>query len=145
MQPWLWLATIALVFFGITGITQKVSTNNISFELSFVWFGVAFLVIAGVIAATMQLDWGVSPGIVALAAFGGLVNGLGALTSFAAFEKGGKASVVTPLINLYPLVTVTGAWVWLGETLTSTQVGGIACALISVVLLSQEAAQDETK
>jgi len=42
-------------------------------------------------------------------------------------------------------VTVTGAWVWLGETLTSTQVGGIACALISVVLLSQEAAQDETK
>jgi len=72
MQPWLWLATIALVFFGITGITQKVSTNNISFELSFVWFGVAFLVIAGVIAATMQLDWGVSPGIVALAAFGGL-------------------------------------------------------------------------
>jgi len=73
------------------------------------------------------------------------VNGLGALTSFSAFEKGGKASVVTPLINLYPLVTVTGAWVWLGETLTSTQVGGIACALISVVLLSQEAAQDETK
>src|SRR3989442_7231951 len=115
MQSWIWLATIALVFFGITGVTQKLSTNNISFDFSFIWFCVAFFVIAGVIAATMPLDWHVSPSIVVFAALGGLLNGLGALTSFATFEKGGKASVVTPLINLYPLVTVAGAWLLLGE------------------------------
>jgi transporter family protein len=95
-------------------------------------------VIAGAIAATMQLDWHVTPSLVAFAALGGLLNGLGALTSFAAFEKGGKASVVTPLINLYPLVTVAGAWMLLGERLTRTQVAGILAALIAVVLLSQE-------
>ncbi len=138
MQSWIWLATIALAFFGITGVTQKLSTNNISFELSFLWFCVAFFVIAGVIAATMHLDWHVSRSIVGFAALGGLLNGLGALTSFAAFEKGGKASVVTPLINLYPLVTVAGAWLLLGERLTWTQVAGILAALIAVVLLSQE-------
>ena len=81
MQTWIWLATIALVFFGITGVTQKLSTNNISFELSFIWFCVAFFVIAGVIAATMQLDWHVTPSLVAFAALGGLLNGLGSLTS----------------------------------------------------------------
>ena len=81
MQSWIWLATIALVFFGITGVTQKLSTNNISFELSLLWFCAAFVVIAGVIAATMQLDWHVSPSMVAFAALGGLLNGLGALTS----------------------------------------------------------------
>src|SRR5947207_7831357 len=108
MPGWIWLATLALVFFGITGVTQKLSTNNISFELSFIWFGVAFLAIAAAIVVTMPLDWHLSPQLVAFAEFGGLLNGLGALTSFAAFEKGGKASVVTPLINLYPLVTVAG-------------------------------------
>src|SRR5690242_14301696 len=138
MPAWIWLATIALVFFGFTGVTQKLSTNNISFELSFLWFGAAFLVIAAVILAMMPLDWHLSPALVAFAAFGGLLNGLGALTSFAAFEKGGKASVVAPLINLYPLVTVAGAWMLLGERLTLTQVAGILAALIAVVLLSQE-------
>ena len=139
MQTWIWLATIALVFFGITGVTQKLSTNNISFELSFIWFCVAFFVIAGVIAATMQLDWHVTPSLVAFAALGGLLNGLGTLTSFAAFEKGGKASVVSPLINLYPLVAVAGAWMFLGERLTRIQVAGILSALLAVILLSQEA------
>jgi hypothetical protein len=71
MQSWIWLATIALVFFGITGVTQKLSTNNISFELSFLWFCVAFAVIAGVITATIHLDWHVTPSIVAFAALGG--------------------------------------------------------------------------
>jgi transporter family protein len=143
MPSWIWLATIALVFFGVTGVTQKLSTNNISFELSFIWFGVAFLVIAAVIVAAIPLDWHLSPSLVVFAAFGGLLNGLGALTSFAAFEKGGKASVVTPLINLYPLVTVAGAWLLLGERLTGTQIAGIICALVAVALLSQEAASAE--
>src|SRR5579863_1337822 len=139
MQHWFLLASIALVFFGITGITQKLSTNSISFELSFVWFTAAFVAISIVIAAAMTLDWRLSPALVALAALGGLLNGLGALTSFAALEKGGKASVVIPIVNLYPLITIAGAWVFLGERLTLTQGWGIAFALISVVLLAQEA------
>lgn len=143
MHAWIWLATIALVFFGITGVTQKLSTNNVSFELSFVWFCVAFFVIAGVIAATMTLDWRLTPGLVAFAALGGLLNGLGTLTSFAAFYKGGKASVVSPIINLYPLVTIAGAWMLLSERLTGTQIAGIITALLAVVLLSQEASPEK--
>ncbi|HKW96256.1 MAG TPA: EamA family transporter [Bryobacteraceae bacterium] len=143
MHAWIWLATIALVFFGITGVTQKLSTNNISFELSFVWFCVAFLVIAAVIAATMTLDWRLTPGLVVFAALGGLLNGLGTLTSFAAFHKGGKASVVSPIINLYPLVTIAGAWMLLSERLTATQIAGIIMALLAVVLLSQEASPEK--
>jgi hypothetical protein len=38
MPFWFWMSTVALIFFGITGVTQKLSTNRISFELSFVWF-----------------------------------------------------------------------------------------------------------
>ena len=138
MQLWFWLSMISLVFFGLTGITQKLCTNHISFEASFAWFCVAIFLISGIVAITVPLDWHLNIGLVSLAAVGGLLNGLGALTSFAALEKGGKASVVIPIINLYPLVTVGGAWLFLGEKLTGTQVAGIAFALAAVVFLSQE-------
>jgi drug/metabolite transporter (DMT)-like permease len=41
---------------------------------------------------------------------------------------------------LYPLVTIAGAWLFLGEKLTATQIAGIVFALAAVVLLSQESA-----
>ncbi len=139
MSNWLVLSTVALVFWGITGVTQKLSTNNISFERSFLWFSIAFFAMAGVIACTVPLVWRVPGSMLALSALGGVLNGLGALTSFAALERGGKASVVIPLISVYPLLTVAGAGLLLGERLTGRQWAGVACAVISVVLLSREA------
>jgi transporter family protein len=141
MQAWFFFSMVALIFFGITGITQKLSTNHISFEASFAWFCVAMIVISAVIVIAVPLDWHVSLPLLMLAALGGALNGLGALTSFAAFEKGGKASVVIPIINLYPLVTICGAWLFLGEKLTGKQLLGILFALAAVVLLSQETSQ----
>jgi transporter family protein len=138
MQNWLLLSSVALVCWGITGVTQKLSTDNISFERSFLWFTLAFFGQAALIALVSPLSWDVPPQIVALAALGGLLNGLGALTSFAALERGGKASVVIPLISVYPLVTVAGAWIVLGEHLTARQGVGVVCALLAVGLLSHE-------
>jgi bacterial/archaeal transporter family protein len=138
MHTWLLFSVVSLVFFGITGVTQKLSTNYISFELSFVWFCLAMIAVSIVTALLVPMNWHLSTPVVLLAALGGLLNGLGALTSFAAFAKGGKASIVTPIINLFPLVTVGGAWVFLGEKLTSTQILGIVFALLAIVFLSQE-------
>jgi transporter family protein len=141
MQQWFLLASVALIFFGITGITQKLSTDYVSFEYSFVWFSVAFVFISiAILAGAHNLDWRPTPGIFVLAAIGGLLNGLGALTSFAALEKGGKAGIVVPIINLYPLVTIVGAWIFLGERLSRVQAIGIVLALVSVILLAQERA-----
>lgn len=139
MQAWFWLSLITLVFFGVTGVTQKLSTNNISFEMSLVWFCAAVCAISVGIAVLLPLDWrSLNLSLIALAALGGLLNGLGALTSFAALKQGGKASVVIPIINLYPLVTIGGAWLFLGEKLSATQILGIVLALAAVVFLSQE-------
>ena len=138
MHTWFWLSTLSLLFFGITGVTQKLSTNYISFELSLVWFCIAMIAVSVGIALFFHLDWHLSTSVVLWAALGGLLNGLGALTSFAAFAKGGKASIVTPIINLFPLVTVGGAWIFLGEKLNATQLVGIVFALAAIVLLSQD-------
>jgi transporter family protein len=139
MQIWFLLSIVTLVFFGITGITQKLSTNNISFEMSFVWFCIAMCVISAAVAILLPMKWqSLNLQLIALAALGGLLNGLGALTSFAALKQGGKASVVIPIINLYPLVTVAGVWLLLGEKLSKRQMIGIGLALAAVILLSQE-------
>jgi bacterial/archaeal transporter family protein len=144
MHAWFWLSVITLVFFGTTGVTQKLSTNNISFEMSFVWFCIAVCAVSAAVALLVPLEWrSLNLSLIALAALGGLLNGLGTLTSFAALKQGGKASVVIPIINLYPLVTVAGVWLFLGEKLSATQIMGIILALASVVLLSQETVSDD--
>jgi bacterial/archaeal transporter family protein len=144
MQAWFWFSVITLIFFGITGVTQKLSTNNISFEMSFVWFCVAVCAVSAAIAVLLPLDWrSLNLSLIALAALGGLLNGLGSLTSFAALKRGGKASIVIPIINLYPLVTIGGVWLFLGEKLSATQMIGIVLALAAAVLLSQETARED--
>jgi transporter family protein len=141
MNSWVPLTLAALVLFGVTGITQKISTNHISFALSFVWFAVGIALVSLVTWLTTPVSWHrIGPGEISLAASGGLLNGLGALTSFIALEKGGKASVVIPIVNLFPLVTVVGAFLLLGEAITGKQVAGLVLALAAVVLLSQESA-----
>ncbi|PYV25526.1 MAG: hypothetical protein DMG27_09560 [Acidobacteria bacterium] len=136
---WLFYAVIALVFWGITGVTQKLSTNAISTQLSFLWFVYSMMVIAVVTLITVPIQWHMTARVFWLAVIGGALNGLGALTSFAAFERGGKASIVVPLCYLFPVVTVVLAMTFLHESLTRTQAIGIALALAAAVLLSQEA------
>lgn len=135
---WLIFAAIAMVFWGITGVTQKLSTNYISSQLSFVWFGYAMIVISAALAATVHVHYHTQAAIFWLAAAGGTLNGLGALTSFAALESGGKASIVISLVSLYPLLTVAIAVTLMHEKLTALQGVGIAVAIFAAVLLSME-------
>src|SRR5580658_9943530 len=110
VPAWLWFAAIALVFWGVTGITQKLSTNRISSELSFLWFTYAMAAICVVLMVCVPMHWHVARSIFWLAVLGGTLNGLGALTSFLALESGGKASIVISLISLFPLPTVAFAF-----------------------------------
>jgi transporter family protein len=139
VPAWLLFATIALVFWGVTGVTQKLSTNRISSQLSFLWFAWAMIFISAMLAITVPIQWHLRPLILALSILGGVLNGLGALTSFAALESGGKASVVISLVSLYPLLTVAVAVRFLHERLTTLQVCGAVLAIIAAVLLSIEA------
>jgi len=135
---WLFFALIALLFFGLSGDTQKLATNEISMELCYVWFALAMLVIALCILALVPLDWHVRSKIIGLAVVGGVLNGFGCMTSFKALEVGGKASIVVPLCYLYPLVAILLALVFLHEKLTGTEVAGIALAVVAAFLLAQE-------
>jgi bacterial/archaeal transporter family protein len=137
---WILYAAVAMVFWGITGVTQKLATNRISSELSFLWFAYAMIAISSVLALTVSLQWHMRTWTFVLAVVGGTLNGLGALTSFKALESGGKASIVIALISLYPLLTVGFAVAVLHEKLALHQVIGIVIAIIAAIFLSLEPA-----
>jgi transporter family protein len=139
MYIWLGFAVLALVLWGITGVTQKLSTNRISSERSFLWFCWAMVALSAVVLLVARPHWGLTPLVVGCSVAGGALNGLGAWTSFRALGSGGKASIVISLISLFPLLTVLLAVVLLHERLTWMQTAGAVVAIAAAILLSLEA------
>jgi transporter family protein len=140
MHIWLGFAMLALVLWGITGVTQKLSTNRISSERSFLWFCWAMVALSAAVLVVAHPHWGLGRVVVLCSMAGGALNGLGAWTSFRALESGGKASIVISLVSLYPLLTVILAVVLLGERLTLMQSAGAVVAITAAILLSLEGA-----
>src|SRR5947207_8971095 len=140
MHVWLGFAVAALVRWGVTGVTQKLSTNRISSERSFLWFCWAMVALSAAVLVVARPHWGLGTLVVVCSVAGGALNGLGAWTSFRALESGGKASIVISLVSLYPLLTVALAVALLGERLTWTQTAGAVTAIAAAILLSLESA-----
>ena len=138
MHVWLGFAILALVLWGVTGVTQKLSTNRITSERSFLWFCWAMVVLSAAVLVVARPHWGLGRTVVVCSIAGGALNGLGAWTTFRALESGGKASVVTSLVSLYPLLTIVLAVIFLGERLTVTQSAGAVLAIAAAILLSLE-------
>jgi bacterial/archaeal transporter family protein len=137
-MAWLGFAILALVFWGITGVTQKLSTNRISSERSFLWFCWAMVALSAVAIVVARPHWGLGTSVVVCSVAGGTLNGLGAWTSFRALESGGKASIVISLISLFPLLTVALAVALLHERLTLMQMAGAVVAILAAIMLSME-------
>lgn len=144
MHLWLGFAALALVFWGITGVTQKLATNSISSERSFLWFCWAMVALSAAVLLVVRPHAGLGTAVLLSSIAGGALNGLGAWTSFRALESGGKASIVISLISLYPLLTVGLAVLFLGERLTRMQLAGAIVAVIAAILLSLESPPAES-
>lgn len=138
MKIWLGFAILALILWGISGVTQKLSTNRISSERSFLWFCWAMFALSAAVLFVARPHWGLGTMVVVSSIAGGALNGMGAWTSFRALESGGKASIVISLVSLYPLVTVVLAVLLLGERLTIQQTAGAVVAIAAAILLSME-------
>jgi bacterial/archaeal transporter family protein len=133
--PWLWYSAITVVAWGVVGLLQKLSTNYISAESSLIWLVVGFLLLEPLMypgAAVFHYSgWNLT-----WALLSGVLNALGAWALFAALKSGGKASIVSPLTAMYPLVVIMIVPLVLHESITKLQLLGVVCALIAVVLLS---------
>jgi drug/metabolite transporter (DMT)-like permease len=138
ISKWLLFALLPILFWGLAGLTQKIATNHLSGEASTLWFLAAFVPVAIVILITNNFPEHVSARTWGLVIALGFFFGLGNYGILAAFAYGGKASVITPLSGLYPIVSVPLAIYLLREQAGPREIAGIAAALLSVVALSWE-------
>jgi bacterial/archaeal transporter family protein len=138
LSQWIVLALVSIVLWGAAALLQKMATNEISGSASALWFLVAFAVVAGGMLFYEPLPEEVSLEIWVLVTGLGFALALGNFTILLAFATGGKASVITPLTGLYPLVSIPIAILALGETMNWRESLGVVFALAGVVTLSWE-------
>lgn len=137
---WLAFALLPVVLWGVSGLLQKMSTNDISAELSTLCFLAALVPLSIALLFVVRLNWSLPVADWLWATALGLLLGLGNLTVLAAFAAGGKAAIVTPMASLYPAITVALAVGFLGEKVRPREWLAIALALVAVVALSRETA-----
>lgn len=139
LTPWMLYSLGAMVCWGVFSATQKVSTNHVSAELSYLAWCAAFIPIALWIVATKPLDWDMSAAMLWSGLAAGALNSFGVIAAFAAYRCEGKAGVVTTLAAaVQPLVTIVLALIFLGERVGLIETAGIAVAILAAIALSQE-------
>jgi uncharacterized membrane protein len=144
-SAWMLFALLPIALWGITGFLQKLSTNDIPGERSTLWFLIAFMPAAAIILIIQPLPAGLSARIWLWAIALGFFFALGNLAILLAFARGGKASIITPLTALYPIVSIPLAVVGLGEKLSAREGYGIFLALASVAALSWQGSMSRPK
>lgn len=127
-----------ILLWGVAALLQKISTNHVSGELATLWFLAAFVPVAGVILWREPLPAGIATNTWLLVAGLGFFFAVGNLALLEAFACGGKASIISPIAGLYPLVSVPIAILWLGESIGGREGAAIALAVAGVVALSIE-------
>lgn len=139
LNTWMLYSFGAMVCWGVFSATQKVSTNHVSAEMSYLAWCAAFIPIAICIVATKPLNWHMSAAMVWSGLAVGALNGFGVIAAFAAYRYEGKAAIVTPLAAaVQPLVTVVLALLFLGERVGLIEGFGIVLAICAAVALSPE-------
>ena len=133
-------ALVPILFWGLSGFLQKVATNHLSPEAAGLVYLGAFVPVGLFFA--LREPW---PGALDVRTWTivlaiGFFLAFGNFAILAAFARGGKAAVITPLGSLYPMISVPIAVLLLRETVTKREIVGIAFALASVAALSWESA-----
>ena len=134
---WFVYAVTAGLFWGIWGVVAKLISEDVNPFMNHLLFtGGMLLTIPFVIRkctlSTFNIKgfiWGCIAGCFAIA---------GNVAVFYAFTRGGLASVVIPVTNLYPLITIVIAITFFKERLNLVNIAGIILSVPAIILLSGE-------
>ena len=134
---WLILSVLTVFLWGLWGLESKFIVERISPIMNQVIFPLGFLPAVIFVLLSKNVGKGSNHWRGGFWAFlTGMLGGTGNVAFCVSLASGGKAAVVVPLIGLAPLVTVILAALWLKESVTRIQIGGLVLALISIYLLS---------
>lgn len=137
-KPWMLFSILTVLLWGAWGLESKMIVDRISPWMNQVLFSLGLLpmVIWAALSRNLQRRIGNPKRGSYYALLTGLFGGAGNIALYLALARGGKASIVLPLVGLAPLVTIVLAVVILKEAINAVQVAGVALALLSIYLLS---------
>ena len=138
LNTWFMLSLAALIAWGIFSACQKITTNHISAEWSYLVFIVASAIIAMGFLVFGEWQDSLSANSITLGVIAGAINGIGVLSSFAAYRSGKASAVTTIAGSLQPLFTILLAVLFLKEDFTWLEGSGIVLAIGGALLLSYE-------
>jgi drug/metabolite transporter (DMT)-like permease len=138
VSAWMMYAVLSLIIFGITFLPQKGATYFISDELSTVAFAGGFILLdVALLATDRSLTWNIPRLAGGVSLLIGVLMGLGSLTLFQAYRHG-KASIVTPYVQLFPVISVVVGVPLYHEKLDWWRGIGIVAAIGAGLVLSLE-------
>ncbi len=131
---WLFYALATVVLWTGWTFLGKIALKTVSPVQATIIYGLASVAVG---AATLLLGprgaaWS-QPGLW-LAALSAAIGSLGLLTYYLALERG-KASLVGPVVSVYPAIVALLSVALLSERLSAVQVAGIVLAVAGVVLV----------
>jgi uncharacterized membrane protein len=137
LSPTVVVALLPITFWGLSGFLQKVATNHVPADAAALVYLGAFLPMGLYYGWSQPWPEAISSrtwfNVVAL----GFFLAFGNFAVLAAYARHGKASVIAPLVNLFPVVSIAIALL-LGEKVGGREWAGIAVALAAVAALSWE-------
>jgi transporter family protein len=131
---WLLYTLLTVVLWAGWSFLGKVALDRTTSVQATVVFGLVTALVGAVAIALGQRTTSWSPSALWIAGLSALSGGVGMTTFYLALQQG-RASVVVPMIGLYPAIVALLAVVFLSERLSPVQYCGILLAVIGVVLL----------
>jgi len=132
-MQWIPYSLAAAVGFALWAFFGKIALRHASWAQVGLVYGVATALLFGALLLGPARRGFAGTNGWALAA--GAISGALGLTMFYLALDHGKASIVVPLVSVYPLITAGLAIVFLSESLTVLQMVGVGCTLGGVVLI----------
>lgn len=132
---WIVFALATVLLWSSWGVLGKLALRHAHWTLATLGFGLAAALICVAVVAVRggEGSWGMRS--IGLCALTGAVGGLGLATFYLALERG-AASTVMPVIGVYPAGVALLSLVFLGETMSMTQIVGIVLSVTGVCLLA---------
>ena len=138
MPRWLAFSLLTILVWGTWGAVSKVASDGVDANTNQIFFTFGLLPLIAIVWRSPRNAAGGEgrrKGI-AWAFLTGILGGTGNIAFFRALAMGGKASIVSPVTALFPLVTVILAVTLLHERVGTAQKIGLALALVAIYLLS---------
>ncbi len=138
IPKWVFFSLLTIILYGLMGLAAKFASNDIPPLLVQVISTIGMLPIVIILGFSKKLresQGNFKLGVI-FAVLVGIITAVSAVAQFTAFNLGGPASIVVPIVSLASLVTVTLAIYFFKEKLNIYQLIGVLLSILAIVLFN---------